>query len=71
MTQRYDLYLHPAPIFDPNNLFGNVANHWALNNIISFMGLRIPGEPREQYQIKLRMIADKDAVWDQVLGNQA
>lgn len=71
MTQRYDLYWHPAPIFDANNFFGNPTNHWAPNNIISFMVLGIPGERRERYQIQLRRIADKDAWWDQVLGNQA
>jgi FkbM family methyltransferase len=69
MSQRYDLYWHPAPIFDQNNFFGNPINHWAPNNIISFMVLGIPGERREQYVIKLKKIEDKDAWWDQVLSN--
>jgi FkbM family methyltransferase len=71
MRQEYDLYWHPAPIFEPNNYFGNPTNHWAPKSILSFMVLGIPGERRQNYAIKLRKIADKDEWWDQVLNQQA
>jgi FkbM family methyltransferase len=71
MQQEYDLYWHPAPIFDSNNYFGNPTNHWAPKNILSFMVLGIPGERRQNYTIKLRQIADKDEWWDKVLSNQS
>lgn len=67
MSQQYDLYFHPAPIFDPNNFFGNPTNHWAPNNIISFMILGIPSEKRAQFKVQLRQITDRNAWWDQVL----
>lgn len=70
MQQRYDLYWHPAPIFDPNNYYGNPINHWAPNNVISFMVLGIPSEKREQYQVQLKMITNKDAWWDEVIQTQ-
>jgi FkbM family methyltransferase len=68
MRQRYDLFWHPAPIFDANNYYGNPTNHWAPNVILSFMTLGIPSERRAQYNIQLRPIADKDAWWDQVIN---
>ncbi len=71
MKQQYDLYWHPAPIFDPNNYFGNPTNHWAPNVIMSLMVLGIPGERRAQYNVRLRPVADKDAWWDLVLNQQA
>jgi FkbM family methyltransferase len=71
MGRQYDLYWHPAPIFEANNFFGNPVNHWAPNTIMSLMVLGIPGERREQYRIGLKRIADKDAWWDQVLNTQA
>ncbi|MGA3398501.1 MAG: FkbM family methyltransferase [Acetobacteraceae bacterium] len=71
MRQGYDLYWHPAPIFDPNNYFGNPTNHWAPNVILSLMVLGIPNERRAQYNVQLRMIADKDAWWDQFLNKPA
>lgn len=40
----YELYWHPAPIFDPDNYFGNAQNHWAPKNIISMMVLGLPRE---------------------------
>jgi FkbM family methyltransferase len=71
MAQRYDLYFHPAPIFDANNFFGNPTNHWAPKNILSFMILGIPSERRSQYNIQLRPVADKDAWWDQAINMTA
>ena len=50
MRLGYDVYWHPAPIFDAANFFGNPINHWAPNNIMSLMVLGIPGERREQVQ---------------------
>lgn len=40
----YDLYWHPAPIFAPDNFFGNPENRWHPKNIISLMVLGIPRE---------------------------
>jgi FkbM family methyltransferase len=71
MNQRYDLYWHPAPIFDPDNYYGNPTNHWAPNNIISFMVLGIPGERQQHYKIQLKSITDKNAWWDEVIRLQA
>jgi len=47
-TLGYDLYWHPAPIFDANNYRGNPVNHWAPNVILSLMMLAIPAEVRLQ-----------------------
>ena len=44
-TLGYDLYWHPAPIFDNNNYFGNPENHWAPQNVVSRM---MVGAPRER-----------------------
>ena len=70
MQQQYDLYWHPAPIFDQNNYFGNPTNHWAPTNVLSFMVLGIPEERRAQYEIGLTMITGRDAWWDQVIEIQ-
>lgn len=40
----YDLFWHPAPIFDANNFLNNPVNHWAPKNIISQMVLAVPKE---------------------------
>src|SRR5262249_10124690 len=40
----YDLYWHPAPIFQEANFFGNPVNHWAPHNILSLMVLGLPRE---------------------------
>jgi FkbM family methyltransferase len=40
----YDLYWHPAPIFEKSNFLNNPVNHWAPENIISLMILGIPSE---------------------------
>ena len=55
----------------PNNFFGNPTNHWAPNNILSFMILGIPSERRSQYTIQLRPVPDKDAWWDQAINMTA
>jgi hypothetical protein len=70
MSQQYDLYWHPAPIFEPNNFFRNPVNHWAPKNIVSLMMLGIPSEKQEHYNNDVKMIADlkivadKDEWWD-------
>jgi FkbM family methyltransferase len=71
MQQRYDLYWHPAPIFDQNNFFGNPINHWAPENVMSLMVLGIPSERRTRFHIALKAITDKDAWWDQVINRPA
>ena len=58
----YDLYWHPAPIFDEHNYLGNPVNHWAPRNIISLMVLGIPSE-RKLVIPQLRRITDKQEWW--------
>ena len=58
----YDLYWHPAPIFEEKNFFGNPVNHWAPKNIMSLMVLGIPSE-RKLAIPQLRRIADKNEWW--------
>jgi FkbM family methyltransferase len=60
----YDLYWHPAPIFDEDNFFGNPVNHWAPKNIISLMVLGIPSERKAELP-SLRRITDKNDWWGQ------
>lgn len=40
----YRLYWHFAPLFRPENFAGNPVNHWAPDNLVSFMILGIPRE---------------------------
>jgi FkbM family methyltransferase len=68
MQRRYDLYWHPAPIFDANNYYGNPVNHWAPQNILSLMVLGIPSEKRDHYKIALKTVADKDDWWDRAFN---
>jgi hypothetical protein len=58
----YDLYWHPAPIFDEKNFFGNPVNAWAPTNIASLMILGIPTE-RKLAVPDLRRVAGKDDWW--------
>lgn len=55
----YDLYWHPAPIFDEDNYFGNAVNHWAPRNVISLMVVGVPSERRAGLP-DLRRISGKD-----------
>ena len=59
----YDLYWHPAPIFDDNNFFGNPVNHWAPQRIVSLMVLGVPAEPKKAIS-GLRPIHDKNDWWE-------
>lgn len=63
LDRRYDIYWHPAPIFSPNNFFGNPINHWHPRNIMSLMMLAIPKE-KNRYQVPLKKVSDKDEWWD-------
>jgi FkbM family methyltransferase len=65
----YDLYWHPAPIFQPNNFFGNPTNFWAPSGILSFMVLGIPREHRHRYKVPFKAIAHKDEWWDVLADN--
>jgi len=59
----YNLYWHPAPIFDEDNFFGNPINHWAPRNILSLMVLGVPAE-RKMDISNLKPISDKNDWWE-------
>jgi len=59
----YDLYWHPAPIFDEDNFFGNPVNHWTPRNIVSLMVLGVPSE-RKAGIPNLRRITDRNDWWE-------
>lgn len=40
----YDMYWHPASVFEPDNFFGNPVNHWGPRDIVSEMVLAVPSE---------------------------
>jgi FkbM family methyltransferase len=44
MALEYDLYWHLAPVFRPDNFFGNPVNHWAPRDICSLMIVGLPKE---------------------------
>lgn len=58
----YDLYFHPAPLFDPGNFFGNPINQWAPTELVSMMVLGVPKE--RKLDIGLKRIADPNDWWD-------
>jgi FkbM family methyltransferase len=60
---KYDLYWHPAPIFEPENYFGNPVNHWAPRNIVSLMVVAIPSEQRRTVP-GLKRISNASDWWD-------
>lgn len=59
----YDLYWHPAPIFDESNFFGNPVNHWAPRNIVSLMVLGVPRE-RKADIAGLKPVRDPGEWWE-------
>jgi FkbM family methyltransferase len=63
-TLGYDLYWHPAPIFDSSNFFNNPDNHWAPRNVCSLMMLAIPSERKMQIP-QLRKVVDKNEWWSE------
>jgi FkbM family methyltransferase len=58
----YDLYWHPAPIFDESNFFGNPDNHWAPRDLVSLMVLGVPAERKSDIS-GLKPINDKNEWW--------
>jgi FkbM family methyltransferase len=56
----YDLYWHPAPIFDEDNFFRNPVNHWAPNSVVSLMVLGVPSERKAQIPNLQRITAKND-----------
>jgi FkbM family methyltransferase len=60
----YSLYWHPAPIFQPQNFFGNSTNHWSPNNIVSIMMLGLPDGTTDQVG-DLRPVAGPQDWWQQ------
>lgn len=59
----YDLYFHPAPIFSPDNYFGNPVNHWGDKSIVSLMMLGVPAE-RKMADVALRKVTSPDDWWN-------
>ena len=62
----YDLYWHPAPIFQPNNFFGNPINHWAPHEVCSRMILGIPNERRDTVA-DLKRVHDAGEWWEEAV----
>ncbi|MFO1325299.1 MAG: FkbM family methyltransferase [Burkholderiales bacterium] len=58
----YDLYWHLAPVFDPDNFFGNPVNAWAPNDMVSIMVIGVPGE-RKFALPNLRRITSRNDWW--------
>ena len=59
----YRLYWHLAPVFQPDNFFGNPVNHWAPKNVCSLMMLGIPAERKEPLD-GLQPVVDINDWWD-------
>jgi FkbM family methyltransferase len=59
----YDLYWHPAPIFEESNFLNNPVNHWAPKNIVSQMVLGIPSERKVEIP-NLRRVAGVSDWWE-------
>jgi FkbM family methyltransferase len=64
MARDYTLYWHPAPIFEPDNFYGNPVNHWAPQNIRSLMVLSLPTEKAGGVSTNLKKVGSKDEWWD-------
>jgi FkbM family methyltransferase len=64
LRQDYALFWHQAPIFEPDNFFGNPVNHWAPRNIVSLMMLCIPKEKLGTLTVKLKPVTHPDEWWD-------
>jgi FkbM family methyltransferase len=59
----YDMFWHPAPVWSPDNFFGNPVNHWAPNLMISQMVVAVPREAK--LDIKgLARIRSPDEWWE-------
>jgi hypothetical protein len=64
MAQGYCLYWHQAPIFEPDNFYGNPVNHWAPRNITSLMVLAIPNEKNNGITTNLKKITHQGEWWE-------
>lgn len=64
MALDYTLYWHHAPIFEPDNFYGNPINHWAPTNVVSLMILALPNEKPTSVTISLRKVTHKDEWWE-------
>jgi predicted RNA methylase len=63
MDRQYQLYWHPAPIFSPDNFFGNPVNHWAPNNVVSLMILAIPEERSPDFKVPFKRVSAAEERW--------
>ena len=61
-TLGYDLYRHPAPIWERENFFENPVNHWAPTNVCSLMVLGIPAERKVEI-VGLHRVSSPDDWW--------
>jgi FkbM family methyltransferase len=59
----YVTYFHAAPVFAPDNFFGNPVNHWAPRNIVSLMMLALPREMADGLEMKLPQVTDPSDWW--------
>jgi hypothetical protein len=64
MSLDYTLYWHHAPIFEPDNFYGNPVNHWAPRNIMSLMVLAIANEKSAGVTTNLKKVSHKDEWWE-------
>jgi predicted RNA methylase len=63
MAQDYTLFWHPAPIWVPDNFFGNPVNHWAPTVMVSLMVLAIPNERAADFKVPFKPVSHKDEWW--------
>jgi FkbM family methyltransferase len=63
LAQDYALFWHRAPIFEPDNYFGNPVNHWAPQIVLSMMILAVPREKAAALTIKLPVVEHADQWW--------
>jgi FkbM family methyltransferase len=59
----YRVFFHPAPIFHPDNFFGNPINEWAPGNVCSLMMLALPSDMATPGGGFLEVVNDDDW-WD-------
>jgi FkbM family methyltransferase len=58
----YRLYFHLAPIFSPENFYGNPSNAWAPQNIFSLMMLAVPQDKPQP--VGLREVTSPGDWWE-------
>jgi FkbM family methyltransferase len=67
-VREYDVFWHPAPIFEPDNFAGNRTNHWAPEVMVSLMMLCVPAERSTGVAEWLQPVASKDEWWTDIWG---